>query len=115
MGVPPIAVAVMVIIIRVVVIMAVVIKVAVVLAAVAVMAPGKGSGENPEKSSLWKEEKSPSGAPNTRQSTCGGNKYTYRRLTHLKKAIRRKTRGGLPVTRRQRPHTDREKGRPKKK
>ena len=49
------AVAVMVIIIRVAVV------VAVIMAAIMVMAPGKGSGKNPEKSSLQKKGKFPSG------------------------------------------------------
>ena len=43
------------------VIVIVVIKVTVIKAA-GVMAPGKGSGKNPEKSSLWKKRDSPWGS-----------------------------------------------------
>ena len=55
------AVVIMVIVIRVAVVMMIIIMVAVIIIAAAVMAPGKGSEKNPEKSSLRRKGRFPSG------------------------------------------------------
>ena len=77
--------------------------------------PRKGLRREPRKILLTEKKEIPLRAPNAKRNACGGNKHTYQYLTRLKKATKRKTRGGLPATQKQGPHTDREEGRPKKK
>ena len=72
MGVPPITVVAVIIIMRGVV--AVIITVSV--AAAVVIAPGKGSGENPKKSSPTEKKGTPLGAFNIKRSINGGNRCT---------------------------------------
>ena len=108
--VPPVAVMVMAIITE-----GVMVMVVAVVAAVVVMAPGKGFGKNPEKSSSQKKGGLPSGLPIQKGAQVGVTGAPLDISPRLKKTTKYKTRGGLPITKKRESRTDREKGRLKEK
>ena len=57
----------------------------------------------------------PLGVFDAKRSISGGNKRTPRYFARLRKTIKYKTKGGLPITGKRGPRADREGGRPRKK